>query len=321
MNISFINNNASVENYRKNNANKSLSEINNKGKLENRLNRMEENVNNNGLRCSKDLLAKYSSSDGKVISKVMAADPYENHHYQQKLSVLGFYSGPIDGNISSSVFKNAVSLFQKVYGITGESGFSNNTKNKLENAYNAYNNVYSSQGLKDIVSTYKLDSDEKNNIAKTWAFLRTGMGLTAAQSAGVMGNMLLESNFAADNAQNSSYPKDHNSNYSYKTDDGIAYGLIQWKASNRKTGLLTKANELGLSTSNLNAQLAFFRQEMTSSVNNNSYYKGLWEKYVITKTSTADVCKAFQTYIEGCSTGTEERKERAQAIYDAFAGY
>ena len=265
---------------------------------------------------------KYDSKDGAVIVKVAANAAYENQNYQSKLSALGFYNGPIDGNINSSVSRSAISLFQKVYGVTGETGsLGSKTKSKIYAAYNTYNNAICSQGIENLKSTYKLDNTEKANVAKVWAFLRTGMGLTTKQSAGVMGNILLESRFASDNAQDSKYPKDHNSNYAYKANDNVAYGLIQWKAESRKRGLQSKANELGLSVSDLNAQLAYFKQEMTSTVNGNTYYKKLWEEHVINQTSVQDTCDAFRQYIEGSSGSVVTRRNNAEAIYAAFSAF
>lgn len=85
-----------------------------------------------------------------------------------------------------------------------------------------------------------------------------------------------------------------------------------------KKGLLNKANELGLAVSNINAQFAFFRQEMTAAVGGSYYYSNLWEKCVLDKTSVQDKCDAFRIYIEGTNGGISARRDNAQAIYDAL---
>ena len=265
---------------------------------------------------------KYSDRDGIVVMKAAASDVYENQQVQSKLSSLGFYSGPIDGNLNSSVSRSAITVFQKVYGVSGENGnYGSRTRTKLTSVYNTYLSAYNSQGCTNLKQQYGLDYTEKANMARTWAFLRKGMGLTAKQSAGIMGNMLLESRFSSDNANEGMYPGDHDYNYSYSTNDGVAYGLIQWRDSSRKQGLLNKAGELGLSVSNLNAQLAYLRQELTGSVNGNSSYKYWWENYVVTQTSVQNMCDRFAEYIEGNTGSRETRRANAQAIYNAFYAF
>lgn len=262
---------------------------------------------------------KYNGKDGIVVVKPTAKDPYENYHVQSKLEALGFYNGPMDGNLKSDISRNAISLFQKVYGLSSNGDYNSSTKTKLEKAMISYSCITTGKGTKELKKSYSLDDREVVNMARTWAFFRVGMGLTAKQSAGIMGNFLEESRFSSDNARDTVYPGDHNSNYTFKSDDGVAYGIIQWLDSNRKAGLLNKANELGLAVSDINAQFAFLRQEMTSSVNGDASRKYYWEKFVATQKEVEGTCDAFRKYIEGTNEAKDARRKKGKDIYEAFS--
>lgn len=277
---------------------------------------------NDGVIYTQTALCKYESEDGSVVFKISATNQYENQNIQSKLSELGFYDGPMDGNLSSNKSRSALSLFQKLYGVSDENGtYGNKTKNKLNTAYTMYRNVTNCDGFSSIKKTYGLTNSEIANAAKIWTFLRVGMSMDANHAAGIMGNMFLESNFSPDNAQNSKgYPGNHNPEYTYKYDDEVAYGLIQWKDDGRKKGLLSKANELGISVSNLNAQLAFLKQELTSSVAGNDYYKRLWDN-IKGLDSVEGICDAFRANIEGTDGDIQARRNYSTAIFNAFGAF
>ena len=189
-----------------------------------------------------------------------------NYQVQQALHSLGFYSGPTDGNLSSKESKKAIENFQKVYGLSEDGKMNTGTKKKLTSAYTMKCEIMSSSAISDIdkeIDKYSFDYTQKDTFANVWTFLRVGMGLTKAQAAGVCGNILAESVFSADNAQDGfGYSGVHNKEYKYSVGDGVGYGLIQWSEKSRKERLLKTANEMELSVSNLNAQLACFRKEM-----------------------------------------------------------
>lgn len=75
---------------------------------------------------------------------------------------------------------------------------------------------------------YAYDARQVEDFARTWAFLRVGMGVSSTVAAGVMGSVHAESNVSHDDAEEKEglYAGFHNSEYEYKTDDGVGYGLI-----------------------------------------------------------------------------------------------
>ena len=189
-----------------------------------------------------------------------------NYQIQNALFSLGFYSGPTDGNITSEKSKKAIEHFQIVYGLKGSGEINAATKKKLTTAYTMKCNIMKSSAISNIDKDIKeksLDYTQRDTFANVWTFLRVGMKLKKWQAAGVCGNILAESVFSADNAQDSfGYSGVHNKKYKYSVGDGVGYGLIQWSEESRKERLLKTANDMGLSVSNLNAQLACFRKEM-----------------------------------------------------------
>ena len=154
---------------------------------------------------------------------------------------LGFYSGPTDGNLSSKASKRAIENFQKVYGLYKNGEMNGATKQKLTSAYTMKCNIMRSSAISNIdkaIEEKSLDYIQRDTFANVWTFLRIGMGLTKRQAAGVCGNILAESVFSADNAEDKKgYPGAHNKEYKYSTRDEIGYGLIQWTFSSRKQGL------------------------------------------------------------------------------------
>lgn len=236
---------------------------------------------------------------------------------QSQLVALGFYNGPINGDFSTELSKKAVTNFQKVYGLTANGTLNNTTRNKLSEVNTMYSKIMNSTDLTNLVSSAKLnlDSIEKRNLARTWTFLRVGMGFTTNQTAGICGNLYAESRFASDNAQDSSYPGDHNSNYTFSTGDGIGYGLEQWTEKSVKTTLKSVVNDMGLSVSDLNAQLGTIRKEVVSTRVSD------WKK-VLAKSSYSDVSDVFLDNIERPEKKNyTARRNYSKQIYDALKKY
>lgn len=155
-----------------------------------------------------------------------------------------------------------------------------------------------------------LDKTEKATFKKVWSFLRNDMGLTKKQAAGVCGNIYAESHFAADNAQDSSYPGDHNSDYKYKVKDGIGYGLLQWTYHSRKRGLKDMASDMEKSVSDVDVQLAYFKKEMTSD------FKKPWNK-IKEATTVKESCDIFLEDIEmPAELNYKTRESYANTIYN-----
>jgi len=259
----------------------------------------------------------YNSTDGKVVEKATKSI-IDNQQYQSKLSSLGFYNGPIDGVLTSSVSQKAIRNFQRVYGLSQSGVFNSTTENMLNNVYSSYQSVYNSSQLASISSSsnFGLDSTERANFARIWAFLRVGMGATATQAAGVMGNIYAESRFSSDNAYNSYYPGDHNPSYSYNSNDGIAYGIAQWADPTRKAGLQTESNTMSLSVSDINAQLAFLRNELTGS------YSSTWNS-IVGYGNVNSVSDAFYYNFEGGSSSSVAiaRQNFSNTIYNSFYSF
>lgn len=243
-----------------------------------------------------------------------------NYKIQTALHSLGFYSGPTDGNLKSDSCKAAIRNFQKVYGARVTNGnWTAETKTKLEKAYSTKCNLINSTALKKIdqsISKYTLDYKQRDTFANVWAFLRIGMGLNQKRAAGVCGNILNESMFATDNAEdNKGYKKIHDTNYRFKTDDEVGYGLIQWTDKSRKEGLeKTAKEELKLNVSNINAQLAWFRKEVTGT----GAYSKSWDKIKKAKT-VKETSEIYLREIENPrQLNYDERTKHSRIIYNSI---
>ena len=250
------------------------------------------------------------------VSITLSSQVDKNKVIQGNLSNLGFYTGQIDGNMNSSDSKNAIKNYQKTYGLTETGTMTNQTIGSLSSVYTAYKKILDSEELKSIASRSdcSYDNTQKQNFARTYVFLRYGLGLDAKQTAGVMGNINVESHFSTDNAEDKYYPGIHDKSYTYNISDGIGYGLCQWTHKDRKAGLQNMADSMGVGVKSISAQLAYLRYEVT----NNKTYKSAMDE--VKKTTTVEAaCSTFRSKFEGPSVTNEaEREEAANAIYSAF---
>lgn len=248
-------------------------------------------------------------------SGVPAQKVSNNYQIQNALWSLGFYSGPTDGQLTSALSKKAIKNFQTVYGLDSTGKMNSITKSKLNTAYNMKCKIANSSAINDIdksIKKYTFDYIQRDTFANMWTFLRVGMGLTQNQTAGVCANILCESVFSPDNAQDSSYPGLHNKNYKYSTTDKVGYGLLQWTTSDRKSRLKNTAQSMGLSVSNINAQFACFREEMTSVKS----FKNSWSQIKKAKTYK-EASDIFLRNIEKPKIKNyTERRNYAKIIYD-----
>ncbi len=182
-----------------------------------------------------------------------------------------------------------------------------------------YNSTIKDTDLPTIAQIVKGFSDYnesvvKADVARTWTFLRVGMGLTAKQAAGIMGNIMKESGASPTNAQDSKIsgtPKLRDTTYSYSSTDNIAYGIIQWKSKDRKQGLIDMANTMGSTVSNCNVQFAYLKNELETT------YKAALKK-IKDKDSIENAAKVFCSDVEVTSWNSE-RLEYANTIYNALA--
>ena len=121
-------------------------------------------------------------------------------------------------------------------------------------------------------SKYEATGNTERDIYK---FLEA-QGLTKAGIAGLMGNLVAESELIPQNLQND-YEKSlghTDSSYTQAVDkgtynnfvgDSAGYGLAQWTSSDRKQGLLNLAKERKTSIGDLETQLLFLMQELKQS--------------------------------------------------------
>ena len=114
----------------------------------------------------------------------------------------------------------------------------------------------------------------KTNEERIWNYL-TSAGLNACGAAGLMGNLYAESGLSPTNLQNSFEKKlgytdatytaaVDNGTYTNFGYDGAGYGLAQWTYWSRKRAMLTYAKNQRKSIGDLEMQLAFLLEELTS---------------------------------------------------------
>ncbi len=244
----------------------------------------------------------------------------ENMQFQNNLKILGFYSAlaVTDGNLGSQESLRAIKNFQRVYGLPINGGSNEQTRTKLNEVMTFYNSLKNSDlsTVAQIVNGYSdyNESIVKADVKRTWTFLRAGMGLTAKQAAGVMGNIMHESGASPTNAQDSKIPgssKLRDTTYAYSATDGIAYGIIQWQYSSRKQGLLDMANNMGSTVSDSNVQFAYLRNEVETSL------KAAWKK-ITDEDDVENAAKVFCAEIE-ITAWNSNRLEKANIVNGALA--
>lgn len=166
-------------------------------------------------------------------------------------------------------------------------------------------------------------ADEKT----IWNFLMQKFG-NPYGVAGIMGNLYAESGLIANNLQNSYNSKFSMSDveytnavdagtYSNFAKDYGGYGLAQWTYHTRKANLLAFARSKNVSVGNLNMQLEFLYQELTSS------YAGLVNIIKtakdVTTVSTA-VLKQFERPADMSASVQYTRASFGMRYYNKYAG-
>ncbi|MBD5156550.1 MAG: peptidoglycan-binding protein [Butyrivibrio sp.] len=264
-----------------------------------------------------ELKYKTYNADGTVSGVSPASASSSDRSIQIALMNLGFYTGDIDGNLTSASMKKAIGNFQTVYGLTKNGVMDQSTKSKLDLVDSFRNRAASivseNQGT-DVIKD--LNPVERKNFANIWTFLRLEMKVDAMHASAIMGNIKAESWFSSNNLQDENgNKKHHDPGYKYKTDDGKGYGIMQWTYPPRKQGLLDEADAMGLKPGDLNAQLAYFRTEMTSDM----YCKREWTNFNAIKTLVS-ATDYFLNYIEmpseeEAANSKEKRREYANQVY------
>ena len=184
-------------------------------------------------------------------------------------------------------------------------------------------------------------TDEQTQKVYIWKSLRnafdeSGFEVSDMQLAAIMGNIEQESRFSPTNAQDSlGYEGRDNSHdnpygnrvYTFKVDDSVGFGVMQWTNPPRKQGLSDYAEKTGGSVWDMDTQLKYFMHEIT----NDNYEKGRFKKF-LTETANSDNEKTLATAINNatdlfCSMSLragnpmpEERRRYSREIYDEFVG-
>lgn len=157
---------------------------------------------------------------------------------------------------------------------------------------------------------------------KIWAYL-TGCGLTAAETAAIMGSLAMESGLNPVNLQNSYNKKlnisdeDYcsavdNGTYRNFAIDGAGWGLAQWTFSSRKQGLWDAAVAAGRSIGDMEVQLDFLIKELTTGYS--EVLEGLYNAQ-----SIGEACdiftKGFERPADQSETALAKRRQKAAEIY------
>ena len=166
-----------------------------------------------------------------------------------------------------------------------------------------------------------------NTEERIWSYLK-GQGLTDAGTAGLMGNLYAESGLRPNNLQNSYEGKlgMTDTEYTERVDSGsytnfvrdsAGYGLCQWTYWSRKANLHKFAKDAGKSIGDLEMQLAFLMQELSSG------YKAVLTTLKIA-TSVRAASDAVLLRFERPADQSEAAKSRragfGQKYFDKYAG-
>ena len=154
-----------------------------------------------------------------------------------------------------------------------------------------------------------------------------GQGLSDAGVAGLMGNLYAESGLRSNNLQNSYEGKlgmadaeytelvDHGS-YTNFGNDRAGYGLAQWTYPTRKAALLAYAKAAGKSIGDLEMQLSFLMQELSTG------YKSLLAllKTAVTVQEASDeVLLQFERPADQSAAVKSKRASYGQKYFDKYA--
>ena len=135
-----------------------------------------------------------------------------------------------------------------------------------------------------------------------WTYMKGKLSNDYAVAA-MLGNMYAESGLKSDNLENkkesvlgytdATYTSAVDKNtYKYFDSDGAGYGLIQWRTKDRKANLLSFAKSAGKSVGDLNAQLDYVWQELTTT------YKDLLKDLKMAKSVNDATAIILKQYIQ-----------------------
>lgn len=165
-----------------------------------------------------------------------------------------------------------------------------------------------------------------NTEEKIWSYLKA-QGLTDAGAAGLMGNLYAESGLRPNNLQNSYEGKlgMTDTEYTERVDSGsytnfvrdsAGYGLCQWTYWSRKANLHKFAKDAGKSIGDLEMQLAFLMQELSSG------YKAVLTTLKTTtsvRAASDAVLLQFERPADQSEARQKQRAEYGQKYFDKYA--
>ncbi|MGN0379919.1 MAG: phage tail tip lysozyme [Butyrivibrio sp.] len=252
----------------------------------------------------KGTLVDYSVSNTEITSAVKTSNLYalsatDKRTIQNNLKILGFYSTSksSDGDLTSAESVKALKNFQKVYGLSVDGNADSATINRISSAAKRYQSVKNSTAVQDICTAYSRDGTQKKNLVATWTFLKEAMYLPDHQAAGVLGNIYQECRFNCT-----------------AVGGNESYGILQWQGG-RGTALQNYANSMvGVSKSDINAQLGYMRAESLDSEKSN------WAK-VKGARNYEEAARLFCNYVERPNDDEamlDVRIDFAKYVYNAF---
>lgn len=151
-----------------------------------------------------------------------------------------------------------------------------------------------------------------SNAEMIWNFLKAE-GFTDEGAAGVIGNLMQESNCDPGLAE-----EEMGGGRTFKLDGQTGYGIVQWTSIDRQQGLLNKASAMGKPVSDLSVQLAYMKDEASSS------YYNVWEPCK-RSTNIEEATKLWHDKYEVSADyerfgGIQKRYDYAHSAYDSYHG-
>lgn len=165
------------------------------------------------------------------------------------------------------------------------------------------------------------------NEEKIWNYL-VGKGLSAAGTAGLMGNLYAESGLRPNNLQNS-YEKSlgysdeaytaavDSGSYGNFVRDSAGYGLAQWTYWSRKQNMLNYHKAAGKSIGDLETQLGFLFKELSEGYGS---LLSLLKSTTSVKAASDAVLTQFERPADMSDAAKTRRAGYGQPYYDKYAG-
>lgn len=234
---------------------------------------------------------------------------------KQQLTDLDFYDvngkGKIDAlDISkqdkTNNYVEGLRNFCRLYNVKFSSDNMGEVVGKLKEADDMYHQVVG-KVVGSKVNTELIDRFAGNSFGKMWTFLKIGMGVSDIVASAIMGNSFAESRLNEGQIQNT---VENKSNYEYKINDNIGYGLFQWTYPSRKNDLIKIAESMNMGINNINAQLETLKNEVLYS----SDHKDMWIKMNNTSNCDEATTLFFDNYEGVNDSSLIARKKAANTI-------